>query len=435
MDNSKSSIMLILLFSLLSILFFFKSVESAHHIPHDDFRKCLESQNSNSVSQVTFTPKSSSYDSILQSLVSNFRALSSSPFMPRIILTPSHESQIQATIYFPFVMVDLRNFNSISIDKENRKARIKAGATLGKLYYNLAEESRTIAFVAGTCPSVGVGGHFSGGGFSMMSRRFGLAADYIVDAKIIDVNGQILDRKSMGEDLFWAIRGGGGAAFGIITEWTVNLLTVPKDVTVFNVTRTLEQNATDLVHRWQFVADKIDENLLIRLFINSRTIEVTFTSLFLGGIDDLLKVMNQSFPELGLRKEDCQEMNVLLNRSIRFGRPYFKGKSDYGIWKILLEGDVGRTQLQFTPYGGRLNDFSESSLPFPHRVGNIFMIHYIVDLDLGVNNIVGNTSYRQARVWGAKYFKNNFNRLVHVKTQVDPNNFFRNEQSIPPLNM
>ncbi|VFQ98199.1 unnamed protein product [Cuscuta campestris] len=39
----------------------------------------------------------------------------------------------------------------------------------------------------------------------------------------------------------------------------------------------------------------------------------------------------------------------------------------------------------------------------------------------------------QARVWGVKYFKNNFDRLVRVKTMVDPQDFFRNEQSIPPL--
>ncbi|KAG5622073.1 hypothetical protein H5410_007291 [Solanum commersonii] len=55
------------------------------------------------------------------------------------------------------------------------------------------------------------------------------------------------------------------------------------------------------------------------------------------------------------------------------------------------------------------------------------------DLDLGVNNIIGNTSYEQPKIWGEKYFKNNFDRLVQVKTKFDPTNFFRNEQSIPSL--
>ncbi|KAJ6950591.1 hypothetical protein NC651_004309 [Populus alba x Populus x berolinensis] len=44
---------------------------------------------------------------------------------------------------------------------------------------------------------------------------------------------------------------------------------------------------------------------------------------------------------------------------------------------------------------------------------------------MGINNPAGNKSYR--------YFKNNFDRVVRVKTAVDPANFFRNEQSIPPL--
>lgn len=55
------------------------------------------------------------------------------------------------------------------------------------------------------------------------------------------------------------------------------------------------------------------------------------------------------------------------------------------------------------------------------------------DLDLGVNNQNGLTSYSQASKWGKKYFKNNFDRLVQVKSRVDPDNFFRHEQSIPPV--
>nr|CAB3481484.1 unnamed protein product [Digitaria exilis] len=41
--------------------------------------------------------------------------------------------------------------------------------------------------------------------------------------------------------------------------------------------------------------------------------------------------------------------------------------------------------------------------------------------------------YAKARVWGEKYFKGNFKRLAAVKSKVDPDDFFRNEQSIPPL--
>ncbi|KAK9115201.1 hypothetical protein Syun_021998 [Stephania yunnanensis] len=53
------------------------------------------------------------------------------------------------------------------------------------------------------------------------------------------------------------------------------------------------------------------------------------------------------------------------------------------------------------------------------------------DLELGMwTNYT--PSYEEAKIWGSKYFKNNFNRLVKVTSRVDPDNFFREEQSIPP---
>jgi len=55
------------------------------------------------------------------------------------------------------------------------------------------------------------------------------------------------------------------------------------------------------------------------------------------------------------------------------------------------------------------------------------------DLDLGKNKH-HKTSYSKASVWGKKYFKGNFRRLAQIKTKFDPQNFFRNEQSIPLLN-
>ncbi|KAL8512858.1 hypothetical protein ACS0TY_019122 [Phlomoides rotata] len=497
------------------------------------FLECLTDQfgRSNSSTDVIYTPQNSTYTSLLSPLPKNLR-LESPAQRPNLIVTPYHESEVLAAIYCskklgiqirvrsgghdyeglsytsetPFVMVDMRNFRSISIDSKEKTAWVQAGATLGQLYHTLALKSKTLAFPAGACPDVGVGGHFTGGGYGMISRKHALAADHVIDAKLINADGKILDRRSMGEDLFWAIRGGGGTSFGIVVEFKVSLVTVPERVTIFNVTRTSE-TATNLVHRWQHIADKADENLLMRPFVTTVkspstknvTIVASFTSLYLGPVSDLLPLMKKQFPELGLVKQDCREMRWI--ESVLFfagldGQPldalldrnpfakatplFFKGKSDYvrspipvnglrKIWKFLYQ--VENVQLEFSPYGGALNNFSKSETPFPHRKGNIYMIHYAVlwpshnetdkhkdwmgrlysfmaryvakspraayvnyrDLDIGRNNINGNTSYKEASVWGLKYYKNNFRRLVRVKTKVDPSNFFRNEQSIPPI--
>ncbi|GFP95942.1 cannabidiolic acid synthase [Phtheirospermum japonicum] len=97
--------------------------------------------------------------------------------------------------------------------------------------------------------------------------------------------------------------------------------------------------------------------------------------------------------------------------------------------------------------GGKLDEIPEDETPFAHRKGNLFNVQYLtywfdnsekeaskhVQWDLGVGRNDGNYSYEQARVWGEKYFKGNFVKLAKVKGRVDPDNFFRNEQSIPVL--
>ncbi|KAK7831466.1 tetrahydroberberine oxidase-like [Quercus suber] len=500
----------------------------------ENFIQCLTLHSGNdSISKLIYTSSNSSYSSILKSSIRNTRFSTPSTPKPQVIVTPLLVSHIQETLNcsqkqglqvrvrsgghdyeglsyaspVPFVILDLINFRNISVDVKNSFAWVQSGATLGELYYWIANKSRTLGFPAGVCPTIGVGGHFSGGGYGTLLRKYGLAADNVIDAHLIDVEGRFLDRKSMGEDLFWAIRGGGGASFGVIVEWKIQLVPVPSNVTVFTVNKNLEQNATKILHRWQYVADKFDTDLFIRVILSAvsssqkgnRTVQASFNSLFLGGKDKLLPLMQKSFPELGLVSEDCTEMSwlqsilyfagfpsglspdILLNRDPSI--TYFKAKSDYvknpipevgleGIWQRLLEKEAAAALLILSPYGGRMNEISESSIPFPHRAGNIYKIQHLVywteegtvasekyiswirrlydymapyvskspreayinyrDLDIGTNNI-SNTSHSQASIWGTKYFKNNFKRLVQVKTVVDPANFFRNEQSIPPV--
>ena len=54
-------------------------------------------------------------------------------------------------------------------------------------------------------------------------------------------------RQTMGDDLFWAIRGGRVASFGVVVLFTIKIVPVPETVTFFRVDKTLEENATDLV--------------------------------------------------------------------------------------------------------------------------------------------------------------------------------------------
>ncbi|KAG6583542.1 Berberine bridge enzyme-like 26, partial [Cucurbita argyrosperma subsp. sororia] len=382
----------------------------------------------------------------------------------------------------------MAKLNSVSVDTDDNTAWVESGASMGELYYKLGLETSGFGFPGGVQPNVGVGGFLSGGGYGLMVRKYGLAVDNVVDAQLVDANGRLVDRDSMGEDLFWAIRGGGGGSFGIVVAWKLKLVPVPSIVTSFTAFRIWDQNSTNLVHKWQLVAPEIDERLFIGAMVTGRAEEV-------------ISIMENNFPEVGLRMEDCVEsnwvesmaypasgfvtakdMNFLLDRTpLTNGR--YKTKSDYatepisqtalhGIWERFNAKGIQTVQLVLIPYGGKMNKFSETDTPSPHRARYPIKIAYYVtwdtpegdsrhlewtrelydymtpfvskspraayvnyrDLDIGRNNEEGiPTSYEEASVWGLKYFGDNFERLVEVKTKVDPYNLFRHEQSIPPV--
>ncbi|XP_038883273.1 berberine bridge enzyme-like 14 [Benincasa hispida] len=524
-SSSSSSSSILIFFSL--ILVFSPWLSSA--TLQQSFLQCLisNSQPEFPISDAIFTPNNSSFLPVLNSYIRNLRFQTPTTPKPLVIIAAKHRSHVQSTVICakrvglqirirsgghdyeglsyvsqqPFIILDLFNLRAINVDIPTETAWVEAGATMGELYYAIAKQSKVHAFPGGICPTLGAGGHISGGGYGNMMRKFGLSVDNILDAEIVNVEGKILNRQQMGEDLFWAIRGGGGGSFGVILSWKIKLVQVPSTVTVFDVERKIEDGATDVVWQWQNVMDKLDENLFIRLMLHSskgkngqKTGKATLVALFLGPLEKLMEIINQNIPSLKLQKEECIEMNwiesVLFWANFENGTApeallkretpsvqYLKRKSDYvrepiskegieAIWKAIMETEeVG---LTCNPYGGRMSEISETATPFPHRAGVKFKMQYSSnwkeggdqeakeemelarrlyeamtpyvtknpreaflnyrDIDVGSSS---HWSLEEGRVYGEKYFKGNFERLVNVKTKVDPQNFFRNEQSIP----
>ncbi|QCD77395.1 CO dehydrogenase flavoprotein-like [Vigna unguiculata] len=508
-------------------------IEAADPAVHDTFLKCLTENTktaSGELSKIVFAQNNPSFTTVLQKFARNKRFVTAMTPKPVLIFTPLEESHVQGAVICAktakleirirsgghdyagisyvskqtFMVLDMSKLNAITIDVKNEVAVVQPGATTGELYYRIWEKSKVHGFSSAVCPTVGLGGHISGGGYGNMLRSFGLTVDNVIDAKIVDVKGNLLDKKGMGEDLFWAIRGGGGASFGVVVSFTIKLLPVPEKVTIFRSERSWDSKTADFVLGWQKVASVTDKRLFMRLMLlpEQKTLKATIVALFLGGADEVVSLLGKEFPLLELKKENCSEVSwiesvmwwndpkslengdkpeTLLDRKPNTGI-FLKRKSDYvekGIskegWETIFKSvvELGETGIHFNPYGGKMDEIAPDATPFPHRKGNMFKLQYNVnwvdpsidadknytkqakklfnvmtpyvsknprraffcyrDINTGVNTF-GQNSYKEGEVYGTKYFGSNFERLVKVKTAVDPQNFFRNEQSIPVLN-
>jgi FAD/FMN-containing dehydrogenase len=105
---------------------------------------------------------------------------------------------------------------------------VGAGCIWGRVYD--AATTRGGRYVqGGGCTSVGVAGLVLGGGFGSFSKMFGLAAASLLEAEIVTADGEIRIVNSCREpDLFWALKGGGGGTFGVVTRLTLRTHDLPE---------------------------------------------------------------------------------------------------------------------------------------------------------------------------------------------------------------
>ncbi|WVZ22766.1 hypothetical protein V8G54_001310, partial [Vigna mungo] len=164
------------------------------------FLQCLQSHTNQQdhFSNIVYAQANASFTSVLRAFARNARFTSPSIQKPLLVVTPFSEHHVQASVVCaksigvqlkirsgghdfegvsyvsqgPFVILDMFNFQSVTVDLQNEIAVIQAGASLGQVYYRIWEKSKVHGFPAGACPTVGVGGHLSGGGYGNMMRKY-----------------------------------------------------------------------------------------------------------------------------------------------------------------------------------------------------------------------------------------------------------------------
>lgn len=193
--------------------------------------------------------------------------------------------------------LNMRDFCRIQIGDNN--VTVTAGCRFQDLYDALEESSRIPGaqqkiFPGGYCPSVGVIGFVLGGGIGAATRAFGMGIDNVLEFRMVPVNGSgvVVASATQNTDLFWALRGGGGGSFGVVTSVVLSTPVLNTDGLTFGrlcrvgVTRQLSPLTllAPLVPEWLALRFDFENNVLFCWEYHSlRNLNVT-----LGWLNDNL---------------------------------------------------------------------------------------------------------------------------------------------------
>jgi FAD/FMN-containing dehydrogenase len=155
------------------------------------------------------------------------------------------------------MMIDLSAMRAVSVDPVERIALVQGGALWGDVDHET--QAHGLATTGGIVGHTGVGGVALGGGVGWLMRKHGLTVDNVIEAELVTAEGDIIRASADDhEDLFWALRGGGGN-FGAVCSFRFALHPVGPTVVAGPVFWPAEDTADVLRFYREFVADAPDE--------------------------------------------------------------------------------------------------------------------------------------------------------------------------------
>lgn len=134
------------------------------------------------------------------------------------------------------VLIDLSEITHVEVDHQSGIARIGAGNRFIKLTTDLAKQDVMIAH--GTCATVCVAGYTFGGGWGPWTRKMGMNCEHLKGATLMLGDGSVIEvdeQDGQVPELLWALRGGGGMSYGIVTELRIQTFKLPKELIKFEL--------------------------------------------------------------------------------------------------------------------------------------------------------------------------------------------------------
>ena len=359
----------------------------------------------------------------------------------------------------------------------------------GKLYSELYKLGG-YHFPSGTSPEPAVGGLASGGGRGLTVRKYGLAIDNVLSMTVVLADGtSVVASSTSYPDLYWALRGGGGGNFGVITSYTVKVYKTPVNSLAFlrysigsdyfNIFQTTIANLPP-EYSTNVRLDLQNSYFIISYLGPMANLQSMIASSGLTKSPHFQWMKTTSCDALGARSFTCcgdftcQNAATILSGAYApvetTVKDYEKSKSDIfykaiplniidQIVNLLSTGP--RPDVYFDCYmsnGPVVNSLLPTDTPYPNRnAGLIYMCEYCIPSgNNGADYYPGSPNY----IWlhqfeallkpyasGFKYYNYadleltnfgqaywgdaNFRRLIQIKNKYDPNNWFRSAQSIP----
>jgi hypothetical protein len=372
------------------------------------------------------------------------------------------------------VVLDVRRLRGVHVG--GHVATIGPGTQLIDMYRRLAARGLTVP--GGSCPSVCVGGHATGGGMGLAGRKLGLMLDRVVGLTAVTPDGRVrqLSKSGSGSDLFWALRGGGGRNFAIVTAFEMKPASVPRTGSWFSVSVPFSQ-ASAAIAAWQAWAPHTSPNVTsivslapgrIGIFGQSFGSESQLRSL-LGPLRRVsgahVTTGTSSYFGLMQRWAGCAALSVAAchTRGTSPGgtlpKARYAAKSRYfsnplssagrsAMLRAVARAPSG-SSLLLDSWGGAINDVSPSATAFVHRDA-LFSVQELTYFGSGSNG--AHTSWLAStdaalapfsngeayqnyidptlKRWRQAYYGSNYARLASIQAKYDPDLAFRFKQSI-----
>ena len=389
------------------------------------------------------------------------------------------------------LIIDVSRLNFIEVDVTSRRAKIGAGARLIDVYNVLG--SHGLVLPSGSCPTVGIAGITLGGGVGVFARKYGLTCDRLRSARLVTASAtQLSANAQTHSDLWWALRGGGGGNFGVVTSFDFDLAPMPR-VTLFSQ-QFAWNAAARVLEGWQHWIGTLPDELWSDcqlLSQGSAGYLIEINGVFCGTATQLAPhlqslrahvgaptssfIGDDAYLEAMKIEAGCSQLSVAachlagVSRGGVLGHEAYSAKSTYvptadssarcaqwvhAIETLHAEAPYVGAALAFDAYGGAINRVAPESTAFVHRDqlagvqatyswGSSTALSEIAAGErwlewLGAEVFDERTGAYQNYIdptlahWPRAYYGTNLARLQVIKARYDPDNRFSFAQSIAP---